>query len=75
MRAWLRGHRVEALAVAVSGGPLSAVAQDQEPSGAGGEARGRRGVAIKWPAAFLIIALIVNALWIATLGCALARLI
>jgi hypothetical protein len=28
-----------------------------------------------WPAAFLIIALIVNALWIATLGYALARLI
>jgi hypothetical protein len=43
LRARLRGHRVEAHGFALSGRPLGALAQGEEPSGAGGLTRGRGG--------------------------------
>jgi ATP-dependent DNA ligase len=42
--AGLRGHRVEAPGLAVCQRPHTALAQVQEPGGAGGEARGGRGL-------------------------------
>jgi hypothetical protein len=44
LRARLRGHRIEAARLAIPIWSGQRLAQDQEPSGTGGEARGGRGL-------------------------------